>query len=147
MKFSKTKTTILKRTSILSLTAITLAGLTGCASIVNGVNQSVSIVTPPVNGAICKLSNNKGKWFVSHTPGSVTVHRSYEPLAVHCEKPGYKNANKNVASTTKAMAFGNVLFGGVIGAGVDMGDGAAYRYPAIIRVPMISQKNAAEEPK
>lgn len=33
------------------------------------------------------------------------------------------------ASKTKGMAFGNIVFGGVIGAGVDMADGAAYDYP------------------
>lgn len=33
------------------------------------------------------------------------------------------------------MAFGNLLFGGVIGAGVDIGTGAAYDYPNLISVP------------
>jgi hypothetical protein len=34
------------------------------------------------------------------------------------------------------MAFGNILFGGLIGVGVDMSTGAAYDYPALITVPM-----------
>lgn len=34
------------------------------------------------------------------------------------------------------MAFGNILFGGVIGAGVDMSSGAAYDYPATLSIPM-----------
>ena len=32
------------------------------------------------------------------------------------------------------MALGNIVFGGVIGAGVDMSTGAAYDYPAVIVV-------------
>jgi hypothetical protein len=32
------------------------------------------------------------------------------------------------------MAFGNILFGGVIGVGVDVATGAAYDYPALITV-------------
>ena len=32
------------------------------------------------------------------------------------------------------MAFGNILFGGVIGAGVDIATGAAYDYPELIVV-------------
>jgi hypothetical protein len=34
------------------------------------------------------------------------------------------------------MAFGNILFGGVIGAGVDVATGAAYDYPAVIEIDM-----------
>jgi hypothetical protein len=42
----------------------------------------------------------------------------------------------SVKSSTKAMAFGNILFGGVIGAGVDVATGAAYDYPTLITVVM-----------
>ncbi|MES2217109.1 MAG: hypothetical protein V4501_01725 [Pseudomonadota bacterium] len=108
---------------------------TGCASIVNGQNQPVSVTTSPA-GAQCSLENNKGKWYISSTPGSAVVHRSFESLAVTCTKPGYKSSLKQVASSTKGMAFGNLVFGGVIGAGVDMADGAAYDYPTDIAVNM-----------
>lgn len=111
--------------------------LGGCASIVSGHNQSVSVetlgATGAVAGASCQLSNDKGKWFVT-TPGSTVVSRSYGDLAVKCEKDGHQPGLLTVKSTTKPMAFGNVLFGGVIGAGVDMATGAAYDYPALISV-------------
>jgi hypothetical protein len=113
-----------------------IAVLTGCASIVNGQNQPISVSTGQVKGATCALQNNKGKWFVPSTPGSVTVQRSYQDLNVACEKKGYKSANQKVASKTKGMAFGNVLLGGVIGAGVDMADGAAYDYPNEINLKL-----------
>lgn len=109
---------------------------TGCASIVNGQNQPVSVSTSSVKGATCELENNKGKWYVPSTPGSVTIHRSFTDLNVKCEKKGYKRIQKRVASSTKAMAFGNIVFGGVIGAGVDMANGSAYDYPSEIRLDM-----------
>lgn len=109
---------------------------TGCASIVDGKNQPVSVSTAPVKGATCSLENNKGKWYIPSTPASVTVQRSYQNLQISCDKKGYKKGIKNVASATKGMAFGNILFGGVIGAGVDMADGAAYDYPTDIQVPL-----------
>lgn len=113
--------------------------LVGCASIVNGQNQSVSVEArmdaAPVSGASCKLSNNKGTWYVT-TPGSTTVQRSYEDLAVRCEKESLDAGIAAVKSSTKAMAFGNILFGGVIGAGVDVATGAAYDYPTLITVLM-----------
>jgi len=120
--------------------------LAGCASIVNGQNQPVSVETRNdsgiVSGANCKLSNNKGTWFVT-TPGSTTVQRSYEDLAVHCAKDAHEPGLASVKSSTKAMAFGNIIFGGVIGAAVDVGSGAAYDYPSLITVLMGRTTNIA----
>lgn len=110
--------------------------VTGCASIVNGTQQSVSVKTGEVRGANCELSNNKGTWYVSNTPGSVVVHRSFQDLEVSCQKKGYHNKVKKIGSSTKPMAFGNVVFGGVIGAGVDVANGAAYDYPVEINLPL-----------
>lgn len=113
--------------------------LTGCASIVNGNNQVISVETKskgePVVGASCRLENPKGTFFVT-TPGTVTVRRAYDNLAVTCEKPGIATGIASVKSGTKAMAFGNIIFGGVIGAAVDVGSGAAYDYPTLISVDM-----------
>ena len=111
----------------------------GCASIVSGSNQSLSVTAmnkaAVVSAATCKLTNNKGTWYVN-TPGSVTVHRSYEDLLVACDKEGLETGMLTVKSSTKGMAFGNILFGGVIGAGVDVGTGAAYDYPSLVTVQM-----------
>jgi hypothetical protein len=110
--------------------------LGGCASIVNGTNQSVSLDTPNARGATCTLENGKGKWYVNQTPASVTVNRSYSDLKIACNKKGYYSGLKTVPSQTKGMAFGNVIFGGIIGAGVDVADGAAYDYPTDIVINM-----------
>lgn len=110
--------------------------LGGCASIVKGTNQSISITTTPVDGARCELSNNKGTWYVNNTPASITVHRSFEELNVRCEKRGYGKGRLSVKSNTTASVAGNVLLGGVIGAGVDVANGAAYDYPQNIVVPL-----------
>lgn len=126
---------------MLRISAVLLPAMlaTGCASIVNGQNQSVSVEARtdngPVVGASCKLSNNKGTWFVT-TPGSTTINRSYEDLAVRCDKENHDPGLASVKSSTKGMAFGNILFGGIIGAGVDMSTGAAYDYPGLITVLM-----------
>jgi hypothetical protein len=120
------------------LTSVSLLSA-GCASIVNGQNQSVSVETRteagPLASANCQLSNNKGTWFVT-TPGSTTVHRSYENLSVKCQKDSLEPGLVSVKSSTKGMAFGNILFGGLIGAGVDISTGAAYDYPTLITVVM-----------
>lgn len=121
--------------------------LSGCASIVNGTSQPISVTTPPVSGATCSLKNSKGEWYVNATPGSAVVHRAYGPLTVNCKKSGYNTAIMTVKSSTKGMAFGNVVFGGIIGGGVDMADGAAYDYPTPIVVPMspVTAQNPAPQ--
>lgn len=114
-----------------------LAQTVGCASIVGGTNQSISVETRdtagPVAGASCKLENDKGTWFVT-TPGSTTVHRAYGDLKVNCDKDGHGPGVASAKSTTKALAVGNIVFGGVIGVGVDAATGAAYDYPELITV-------------
>lgn len=131
------------RTSIMVTGAIALLGLSGCASIVGGHNQPVSVVTPGCEKAACELTNDKGKWYVSSTPGTVTVRRSYSDMQVNCTKSDHSPVSASVKSSTKGMAFGNIIFGGVIGAGVDMASGAAYDYPSEITVPMDCSKPSA----
>jgi len=125
--------------NVVALFAITVLG-SGCASIVTGHNQSVSVETrskqgQSVSGANCKLSNDKGTWFAT-SPGSVSVRRSYDDLSVTCEKESQDPGLASVKSSTKAMAFGNIIFGGLIGAGVDVASGAAYDYPTLITIVM-----------
>ncbi|MGL4573393.1 MAG: hypothetical protein ACRCV9_01240 [Burkholderiaceae bacterium] len=90
-----------------------------------------------VAGAKCELKNDKGSWFVD-TPGSVTVRRSISDMQVACTKAGVEPGNAAFKSSTKAMAFGNILFGGIIGAGVDVATGAAYDYPSLFEIEMAS---------
>ena len=127
------------RSSLIGATVATSILFTGCASIVSGQNQSVSVTTKnqgtDVAGAKCSLVNDKGTWYAT-SPGSVTVRRSFNDLAVNCALDGMDPGIAMVKSSTKGMAFGNILFGGVIGAGVDMSTGAAYDYPDIILVDM-----------
>lgn len=126
----------------LSLTVFSgaIALTTGCASIVSGTNQAISVETRSLSGdmvagANCKLENPKGTWYVT-TPGSVTIHRAYDDLSIYCTKPGEQPGIASAKSSTKGMAFGNILFGGVIGAGVDTATGAAYDYPTLITVQL-----------
>ena len=68
-----------------------LAGVvlvSGCASITTGQNQPLTVETPGCNGATCKLFNDKGTWYVTATPGSTVVNRSYNgPVATTDVKP------------------------------------------------------------
>ena len=91
--------------------------LSGCASITESKNQSMSVTTGEVTGAMCTLSNSKGSYYVT-TPGTVMVRNACDQLAISCTKEGYVPANPaagTVQDKAKKMAWGNIVFGGIIG--------------------------------
>ena len=90
--------------------------LSGCASITESKNQSMSVTTGDVTGAMCTLANSKGSYYVT-TPGSVMVRNACDQLAISCTKEGYVPANPaagTVQEKAKSMAWGNIIFGGII---------------------------------
>jgi hypothetical protein len=123
-----------------------VALMPGCASITTGGTQNVSVeavaAQQAVAGTNCQLTNDKGSWGVV-TPGTVNVRGSYGDLAVHCESPHYEPGIASFKSTTKAMAFGNILVGGIIGATIDVSTGAAYQYPSLLSVSLGKRTGSA----
>lgn len=129
-----------KSTFNMFVVLIFIAVTSGCASITGTTNQSISVQTrlqdgKELAGASCELSNNKGKWFVT-SPGSITVTRSNDDMKVLCNNQGLEPGRADVVSATKGSMFGNILFGGGIGAIIDHNNGAAYEYPTFIQIMM-----------
>ena len=110
--------------------------VSGCASLTTGPHQTLSVDTINCPAAACELTNKDGVYFIGSTPGTVSVNRACGELTIRCSKEGFADYMISVGSSVKAMAFGNILFGGLIGAGVDAATGAACEYPAFIPVPM-----------
>jgi hypothetical protein len=122
----------------------------GCASIVGTTGQSVSVETRDkekvISGASCEFANSKGKWFVN-SPGTVQIRRSNDDLIVLCTKTGIEPGRASVVSDTKGSMFGNILFGGGIGAIVDHNTGAAYEYPTLIQIMMGTEVKIQTNPE
>lgn len=110
--------------------------LTNCASIVTGQSQTVSVEVPNCPVASCRLSNRDGTYFVPSVPGTVQVNRVCGDLTLQCSASGEPDFIMTVGESIEAMAWGNILLGGFIGAGVDAFTGAACEYPTLIPVPM-----------
>ena len=130
----------------LCIVIIGLLGTSACASITAGTTQAVAVNTAPKDGAECKLANEKGTWSVPKTPGSATVTKAYGDLTIACEHPDGSKGAGTLSSTTAGAAFGNIIAGGIIGAAVDMGSGAAYTYPSTIAVALASPVGAPAAP-
>jgi hypothetical protein len=118
---------------------------TGCASITGSSDQTISVQTfaktALLQGVVCEIENDKGKWFVT-TPGTVQINRSNEDLVVICKKEGHDMGMANVVSGAGASVAGNVGLAllipivGIVGAIVDHHSGATYKYPTNVQVFM-----------
>lgn len=84
-----------------------------------------------MKGASCTATNDKGVAYAS-TPGTVMVSKSGSDLVVQCEKDKKASNPITVKSSSNANIWGNILFGGPIGAAIDAGTGAGFDYPPTV---------------
>lgn len=125
---------------LLMLLAIS-AVATGCSTLTGeGTSQNLSVMTyttdnKDLTGASCELKNDEGTW-TAVTPATVMVRRSNKDLLVKCTKAGMSEARANVVSKTKANMWGNIIFGGGVGAIIDHNNGSAYQYPPVLKLIM-----------
>ena len=127
--------------AILSVAALSLAA---CSTIIEGTDQTVTVITEPP-GAVCTLTRaGAPAAVVNPTPGSVSLDKSAENVAIVCEKDGYLDAAGVLASTFEGMTVGNVLFGGLIGVGVDAASGAMHEYPGNVALVLAPEAFPSE---
>ncbi len=119
--------------------------LIACATITKGTTQVVAIDTPGVPGATCTIQTQNGPQIVT-TPGSLTLTKGSAALPVSCTKECYLAGSGVIASNTEAMAAGNVVFGGVIGLGVDAATGAINKHADQVTVTIPDQSCRRGEP-
>ena len=121
---------------IVALTAA--VSLSACATIVKGSDQEIAFNTGEVTGATCAVTG--GSEFAVNetvvTPGVLTLPRSKKALEVNCSKPGMGSGMKSVKGELEPWVFGNIIFGGVLGAGVDAYTGSVHKYPTEINVDL-----------
>ena len=114
--------------------------LPGCATITSSEMQTVSLTTKTESGVLveradCTLSNDKGQW-QAVSPSQVAIRRSAEDLMVTCKKQGAPDGMLRAISRAAAGMFGNIIFGGGIGAIIDHSKGTGYNYPDDLPVVM-----------
>lgn len=106
-------------------------GLTGCATVLNGVNQPVEFESDPV-GATIELIDGR----TCTTPCSFEMRRGNDTM-VTFSMAGYQSSSMYIQSRTGAGVAGNALAGGLIGGVVDASNGASNHLhpdPAYIRL-------------
>ncbi len=133
----------MKKIMTLLMVAAAVLAASGCASIIEGSTQTVSIA-PMRNGSIdakatCTATNKKGSW-VTSGGGSVTVKKSSDDLQVKCTSPETNAVALQTApkSTKVGWAVANFFLWDLctVSCLIDFGSGSIYEYPSQVQLQM-----------
>lgn len=131
------------RVSQFTLLLIWTLTVTGCAAIITGKNQTMTIESSP-SEARCELSR-QGRVIgsVEKTPGALMVERTKYDIDVMCHKDGFGDSKAFADSGLEPWVFGNIVLGGLIGWGIDSAVGADNKYPEVVSVNMGAAPNSS----
>lgn len=122
----------------LSLALVTTILSAGCSTITQSENQTLALTAmyqdKPVTPQ-CRLSNDKGSWD-SKAPANVAVRKSGEDLNITCKQDGMPDGILKAISRANGSMYGNIIFGGAVGALIDHSKGTGYLYPSQLPVKM-----------
>ena len=131
------------KTALAVATALALiASTAGCATVTRGSTEVLVVNTDP-GGAEVEISDGHR----CRTPCSVELKRKHD-YHVIVEKPGYERVDADVRSQIvgagAAGMAGNVVLGGLIGAGVDAATGATRGLkPNPLDIKLVAEKPPA----
>lgn len=113
---------LFKRALLLGVILVANLLATGCASITRGTKDELQVVSDPPGAQVTLSNGQTGK-----TPVTFTLPRK-KGVVVEVSKPGYEPqtviVSSKFAGAGGAALAGNVLVGGLIGAGIDGLSGA-----------------------
>lgn len=95
--------------------------LSGCGTIIHGTTEQVGVTSDP-SGATVEIDKTK----IGKTPLTQELSRK-DTHSVKISMDGYKSREMIINRTTSGWAWGNILFGGLIGLVVDASTGGLYK--------------------
>lgn len=110
----------------------------GCASIIKGTKQDISINSAPGGADVVVKTKGGVEIFAGKTPCSVRLKKKQE-YQVNVKSAGYREQTIWVDQGFEAWTIGNLACGGVIGLIVDAVNGAMYKLePDVIYVTLVT---------
>lgn len=120
----------------LTVLAIAMACLSGCASLLNEDTQELNVRVMCSGKAVqayCRAENSKGSW-TFNAPGKVIVSGDNKGLSITCKTQFSQPLTVNAPSLPSWEMAGNLLAGGIIGGVVDLYNNKGLRYPENIDI-------------
>jgi hypothetical protein len=118
--------------------------LSGCATVFEGTSQEITVNTSPP-GAACTFDRLSPQvtqvGTIASTPGTANIRKSKYDLMIHCNKPGFVQADYQNHSGTTATIAANVaadlLLTGGLSSIVDSADGADNKYDSVVNLTLL----------
>jgi hypothetical protein len=98
-----------------------LVAANGCATIIHGTTQDISVTTDPADADLLVDGNLRYK-----SPATIAMKRK-DDHTVEISRAGYKSEKIDIKGTISAAVLGDFLAGGAIGYGIDAATGAQRR--------------------
>lgn len=117
----------------LSALVISLGVLAGCASTIEGQQQTVRLLTPGAENAEC-VFHNRDMQFTLRTGENRVINKSDRDLTADCRAPGNRQRSVVVSPQLEPMTLGNAATGVVPGVAYDHLAKGMYVYPETITV-------------
>ena len=118
------------------LVAFAALMMPGCATIIDGTNQDMSINSNP-EGAGCELERDGQIIHRVITPQTIEVRKTKDDIIVTCNLEGYHTSREFVKSEIEGATWGNIVAGGGIGWAIDSAAGADNSYSDYVTVTMV----------
>lgn len=114
---------------------IWLLTLSGCASIISGTTQEMTVNTSPQE-AECVLRRDGKDIKRLTTPQTVVIKKTKHDIKITCEKDGYAPVVYMVDSEIQGSAWGNIVLSGGIGWAIDSASGADNEYQEYVNITL-----------
>ena len=126
---------------VISLLTIILL-VVGCATIMQGTSQGISVNSNPSGARIVVMGMDQGV-----TPAVVKVSRGDTNVIIKIQKDGYAPVEIALSRSVSGWVWGNIAFGGVIGLVVDFATGGVYKLnPEVINAELRAVQSMNTEP-
>ncbi|MDK9774692.1 hypothetical protein [Vibrio sp. B181a] len=123
----------------LAIAIIAASSLSGCATIVQGTEDTMSVkVKDAVSRDIeCTLNSDDGVWYTEGTLGSVQVERGSSDMTIICENETQEGSTAVESDYQAGWIIGNIFIDfGIVSVPMDLISGAAFDYPRHVTVKM-----------
>ncbi|HAE12481.1 MAG TPA: hypothetical protein DCG39_12655 [Opitutae bacterium] len=112
-----------------------------CATITKDDSQPVAFSSDPQGAEVAINQIPRGT-----TPTTIMVKRKFGKSIITISKEGYETEQFDLEKSVSGMTFGNIIFGGLIGAGVDVATGKATNYQDSVHIKLRPSKSGSSPP-
>ncbi|MCB4776007.1 MAG: hypothetical protein LGB73_04425 [Sulfurovum sp.] len=122
----------MKKKLLIALPLVSAVMFSGCATILGGGNsQTVSINSNKLVKGVMEYADGKGTQYFT-APATLNVERRHKDIVLTSKDGSFQKTT--VKSKINPWFFGNIIFGGLIGATTDSVGGAAWKYDDTVNI-------------